>query len=157
MPDEQAARIGIDLERHRLPHGDRGDELFRNRQLHAQLIDSDDHGHLRSARHEVSYRDEAFSDKAREWRARHRVGQGLVCKGYSGARRLKRLILLRRRVSRALVLLAGRLHLRPSLIELGLRHDALLEQRLDAVEIALGQLVASLGRLHLRYFRGIER
>ena len=73
------------------------------------------------------------------------------------ARRLQRLILLRRAVLRRLVLLARRFHLRPALVEFRLRDDALIEQRLDARELALRQLVRRLRVLDLGHGVDVER
>ena len=55
-----------------------------------------------------------------------------------------------------LVLLACGFHLRPALIELGLRHDFLIEQRLDAGELAFGEGIRGLRVPHFRHLVDVE-
>ena len=61
---------------------------------------------------------------------------------------MQRLVLLRRAVAGGLVLLARRFELGAPLIELGLRDHALIQQRLDAIELALRELLRGARRLH---------
>ena len=85
------------------------------------------------------------------------VGQRLARKRDAGARGLQHLILLRGAVLGRLVLLPRRFGLRSALVVLRLRHDALVEQRLDPGELALRQVGAGLGVLHFGNRVDVER
>ena len=98
----------------------------------------------------VADRDQPLGDDAGERRADDRVGERLARERDARARRLQRLILLRGAVLRRLVLLARRFDLRPALVELRLRDDALVEQRLDAGELALREVERRPSRSALR-------
>jgi hypothetical protein len=110
-----------------------------------QRVDADDGRDLHPLGHVVADRHQPLGDDAAERRADDGVGAGLARQRDAGARRLQRLVLLRGAVLGRLVLLPRRFHLRFPLVVFRLRDDALIEQRLDAVELALGEREARLG------------
>ena len=112
---------------------------------------------LRAARDVVADADHALRDQAREWRAHTGVGDRLAREGDAGVRRLERAVRLLRRVQRNLILLPRRFDLGPSLIELALRDDLLIEQRTDAVELRLRPIERCLGVHDVGHLLRLER
>ena len=149
LPSKVRSGIGIDLERHRLAGAHRRDELLGHGQLHPQRIDPHDDGDLHALGHVVADRDHALSHDARKRRPDDRVGERFLREGDSRACPLQRLVLLCGGVLRHFDLLPHRFHLGPALVEFRLRDHALIEQRLDAGELALRQRVGGVGVLHL--------
>ena len=116
------------------------------RQLRAQRIHADDDRDLHTLRHVIADGHQALRDHAAERRADDRVRRGaLRASGDAGFCRLQRLELLGRAVLRRLALLTRGLHLSAALL-VSDWETTLIEQRLDAPEFILREVVARLRR-----------
>ena len=110
-----------------------------------------------SSRDVVADADHALCHEAREWRADTGVGDGLPGECDARASGLEQAVRLLRRVQRNLILLPRGFDLGPSLIELALRNDLLIEQRSDAVELCLRPIERCLGVHDVWHLLRLER
>ena len=140
-----------------MPDPNGGNELFRNGEPDTQRIHPHDHGDFHPLRHVITDRDETLRNHPVEGRTHNGVGKGLLSERNPGPGALQRLIQLCGAVPGGLVLLARRVHLRASLLELGLRHHVLVEERLDPAELAFRERVGRFRVAHLRHGVDVER
>ena len=144
-------RVGVDRERHGAADGHRGDVLRRDGQLDAQRVDAHDRRDLRPARDVVANRDQALGHDTVEGRPHHRVRQRLPRQRRARDGRGQRLILLQRAVAGGLVLPPGGFDLRLPQVELRSCDELLLEERAEAGEVGLREVVRGFGTGHFRH------